>query len=230
MKALGYIRVSTEEQAREGVSLAAQEERVRAYASAKGWELVDIRRDDGHSAKDLRRPAIQLILSRLRAREFDVLIICKLDRLTRSVKDLGQLLDAFQKAKVALSAIDESLDTSTAAGKLLVNILGSVAQWEREANGERTRAALHHKRARLQAYSPTPYGFRRQGAQLLEQPAEQRAIGLMHELRSQGLSLRGICTRLQQKGISTRSGKPWHPYIVSRILANPLHKQWQKTG
>lgn len=223
LRAACYIRVSTEEQAREGVSLAVQEERLRAFVIAKGWDLVELFRDEGESAKNLNRPAIQQLLSRLRSRQFDVVIIYKLDRLTRSVKDLGHLLEVFQKAKVAVSSLEESIDTTTATGKLLVNILGSVAQWEREANAERTRSAIHYMRAQLQAYSPTPYGFRRAGDRLIALPAEQRAVALMRQLRAAGASLRAIARELSRKGIASRGGRPWHPDVIARILRNPLH-------
>lgn len=224
IRAAGYARVSTDEQAREGVSLPTQEERIRAFAAAKGWELVRLYRDEGLSAKSLNRPGVQALLSRLRAKEFDVVVICKLDRLTRSVKDLGTILEAFQKARVALSAIDESLDTSTAAGKLLVNILGSVAQWEREANGERTRHALHHMRERRETYSPTPYGFRREGNKIVIEVKEQRAVALMSRLRAKGLSLRSIARELSGRGILTRGERSWHPNVNAKILRNPLHR------
>lgn len=230
LRAACYIRVSTEEQAREGVSLAVQEERLRAFVIAKGWELVELFRDEGESAKNLNRPAIQQLLSRLRSRQFDVVIIYKLDRLTRSVKDLGHLLEVFQKAKVAVSSLEESIDTTTATGKLLVNILGSVAQWEREANAERTRSAIHHMRAHLQAYSPTPYGFRRTGDRLIASPAEQHVVALMRQLRAAGASLRAIARELSRRGITSRGGRPWHPDVIAKILRNPLHARGEAAG
>lgn len=230
LRAAGYIRVSTEEQAREGVSLAVQEERLRAFVIAKGWELAELFRDEGESAKNLNRPGIQQLFARLRSHQFDVVIIYKLDRLTRSVKDLGHLLETFQKAKVAVSSLEESIDTTTATGKLLVNILGSVAQWEREANAERTRSAIHHLRARLQAYSPTPYGFRRTGDRLIALPAEQRVVAVMRQLRGAGASLRAIGRELAHRGIRSRTGRPWHPDVIARILRNPIHASREAAG
>ena len=102
MKAIGYVRVSTEEQALTGVSLDAQEEKIRAYCVAKGWDLFGVIRDEGYSAKDLNRPGIQEIIMGCKKRDFEVVVIMKLDRLTRSVKDLGYLVeDVFQKNDVA---------------------------------------------------------------------------------------------------------------------------------
>ena len=126
-RAVGYVRVSTEEQAREGLSLAAQESRIKAYCEAKGWELVRVYRDEGYSGKDLRRPGIQALIRDLKADGIDVVVVLKLDRLTRSVRDLGALIeDLF--GGVALASVEESLDSSTANGRMVINLLGTVAE------------------------------------------------------------------------------------------------------
>jgi len=112
MKAIGYVRVSTEEQALTGVSLDSQEEKIKAYCIAKEWNLIRVVRDEGYSAKDLNRPGIQEIIEGCKKREFDVVVILKLDRLTRSVKDLGHLVeDVFQKNDVAFSSLQDNFDT-----------------------------------------------------------------------------------------------------------------------
>ena len=141
-RAMGYVRVSTDDQAREGVSLDVQEARIRAYCDAKGWQLVSIVRDEGKSAKDLKRPGLQELLTALPRwqRDFDALVVVKLDRLTRSVRDLGNLMDAFKRARVGFTSIQESVDTASASGELFFNLVASVSQWERRAIGERTQA------------------------------------------------------------------------------------------
>ena len=129
MRAVGYIRVSTDDQAQTGVSLEAQEHKVRAYCVAKDWELVQVVRDEGHSAKDLNRPGMMEIVKGARAREFDVVVVLKLDRLTRSVKDLGYLVeDVFERNGVAFSSLQDSFDTATANGRLVMNMLATIAQ------------------------------------------------------------------------------------------------------
>lgn len=124
---VGYVRVSTEEQAVGGVSLAAQEERVRAFAVATGRTLDSVIVDAGESAKSLRRPGMVSVLDGIRSCRIDTVIILKLDRLTRSVRDLADLLDLFECKKVALVSVSESLDTSTAGGRLMLNLLASVS-------------------------------------------------------------------------------------------------------
>lgn len=142
MRLIVYARVSTDGQAVEGVSLADQEARCRAYALAGGHEVVRVETDAGVSAKSLERPALARALSAVQRGEADAVIVTKLDRLTRSVRDLEELIES----GVQVVSLGETIDTTTAAGRMLVRLLGTVAQWEREAIGERTKAALAHLR------------------------------------------------------------------------------------
>ncbi len=167
MKTVSYIRVSTEEQSQRGVSLAAQREKIAAYANLYGLELVATIEDAGISGKSLDRPGLQKALAMLRRREADALVVMKLDRLTRSVRDLGALIEDHFDKRVALLSVGEQIDTRSAAGRLVLNILGSVAQWEREAIGERTATALRFKRDRREAYNHAPLGFDRVGRRLV---------------------------------------------------------------
>jgi DNA invertase Pin-like site-specific DNA recombinase len=177
VRATGYARVSTEKQADFGVSLDAQQEKIRAMAVVQGADLQEVIVDAGESAKSLARPGMERLLGLVETRATDCVIIAKLDRLTRSVKDLGELLERFQKRGIALVSVAESLNTDSASGRLVLNIMMSVSQWEREAIGERTRDALRHKRAKRQAYSPTPYGFERQGRRLQHPQSRRKQYG-----------------------------------------------------
>ena len=147
MIAVGYVRVSTERQADQGVSLEAQEAKVRAMATVQGVTLTEVIIDGGESAKSLKRPGLRRLLAMVETGKVQAVIVAKLDRMTRSVKDLCGLLELFEKRKVALVSVAESLDTGSAAGRLVITIMGAVSQWEREAIGERTRDALQHKRS-----------------------------------------------------------------------------------
>ena len=134
------------------------------------------------------------------------MIVHKLDRLTRSVRDLGDLLELFKRKGVSLVSISESLDTGSAAGRLVVNIMACVSQWEREAVGERTKAALQFKRSNRQVYSQVPYGFKRDGSALVELPEEQAVIALIRTLRQEGNSLREIAAVLNSQGTPAKKG------------------------
>jgi DNA invertase Pin-like site-specific DNA recombinase len=149
----------------------------------------------------------------------DALLVTKLDRLTRSVKDLGVLLERYFH-RYALMSVADQVDTSTAAGRLVLNVLMSVAQWEREAIGERTREALDHKRSKGEKLGgDVPYGYRANAAgTLVEEPDEQALLALVRRYRSEGLSLRAITAELDRLGHRTRKGTPFQVNQVVRML------------
>ena len=131
--------MSTGKQAEHGVSLEAQAQKIRAVAVVHDADLLDVIVDGCESAKSLQRPGMERLLAMVEARQVQAVIVAKLDRLTRSVKDLCELLERFERRSVALISVAESLDTSSAAGRLVINIMTAVSQWEREAIGERRR-------------------------------------------------------------------------------------------
>jgi Site-specific recombinases, DNA invertase Pin homologs len=159
MRAIGYIRVSTDKQADKGCSLDAQRERITAMCVVQQADLVDIVLDAGESAKDLKRPGVERVLALVNAGQVDTVIVAKLDRLTRSVRDLADLLELFQRRGVSLVSVAEALDTGSASGRLVLNLMTAVSQWEREAIEERTRDALAHKQADMQYVGNTSYGW-----------------------------------------------------------------------
>jgi site-specific DNA recombinase len=214
---IGYVRVSTDDQAENGVSLAAQEERLRAYAVATGRELDELVIDAGESAKTMNRPGLRRILAGVRDRSVGCVVILKLDRLTRSVRDLGEILELAARHDVALMSVSESLDTSSAAGRMVVNMLGVVAQWEREATAERTAFALAHKRRQRIVYGPTPFGYRRDGGQLIADPNLIATRDEAKAMLAAGASLRQIGAWL-----TSRVGGRWHPQTVKAMLGSRM--------
>jgi DNA invertase Pin-like site-specific DNA recombinase len=219
---LGYVRVSTEDQAEKGVSLDAQRDRIAAHASAMGRQLTEIITDAGISAKSLDRDGLRGILAAVRLKRVASITVLKLDRLTRSVRDLAELLNLFHRSDVALISVSESIDTSTAAGRLIVNMLGSVAQWEREAIGERTAIALAHKRKNRVAYAPTPFAFCRQGDKLVEDPERKVAFDLMRSMRANGATLWSIANELENRGVRPLRGNRWWPSSIASILSSRI--------
>jgi site-specific DNA recombinase len=223
MKTALYVRVSTEDQATNGVSLKAQEERLRAYCLAREWTVTEVYRDDGYSAKSLERPALRRLLDAANSKRFDAVLVFKLDRLTRSVRDLGTLLELLEKRRIALVSLTESLDASTAAGRLMMHLLGSVSQWEREAIGERTKLALHHKRQHGQVYGKEPYGFKRAGDELRPLERELRVVRRIYAMRRDRATLREIAEILNGDNIPTKTGKRWAAETIRYILRNALY-------
>lgn len=220
MKAIGYVRVSTDKQADRGVSLEAQIEKIRAMATVHDVELVDVIVDAGESAADLDRPGMARVLELVRTRAVDMVIVAKLDRLTRSVRDLAVLLEQFERRDVSLVSVAESLDTGSASGRLVLNIMVSVSQWEREAIGERTRDAMAHKKAKLEFVGNAPYGFRlaEDRKHVEPEPGEQAILQRIHRLRKGGKSLRKIAEQLNRQEIRTRQGSSWRHEYIARLL------------
>jgi DNA invertase Pin-like site-specific DNA recombinase len=222
MKAIGYARVSTDKQADRGVSLEAQTEKIRAMTVVHSAKLVDIIVEAGESAKTLNRPGMQRLLALVDSGDVNAVIVAKLDRLTRSVKDLCELLERFDRRGVALISVAESLDTSSAAGRLVLNIMTAVSQWEREAIGERTRDAMHHKRTNGERVGNIAYGYRLapDGIHIEPEPGEQATIATIGELRTEGRSLRRIAIDLNRRGWRTRRGSEWRLESVARVAGS----------
>jgi site-specific DNA recombinase len=220
-RAVAYVRVSTDKQADKGVSLEAQQAKVKAYAELYNLEIVETIIEAGVSAKTLERPGLQRALTLLRGRDADALLVVKLDRLTRSVRDLGELVDKhFAPGKAALLSVSEQIDTRSAAGRLVLNVLASVSQWEREAIGERTSVAMRHK-ADVGEYigGGAPYGFKVVGERVEQDPAEQLVIAAAKELRGGGLSLRRVAAELELRGYRSRKGTRFEAAQVARMLS-----------
>lgn len=217
---IGYVRVSSEKQREHGVSLEAQTEKIRAMAVVHGVELSEVIVDAAESAKSLDRPGMERLLSLVDAGKVEKIFIAKLDRITRSVKDLAELLERFNRRGVALVSVAESLDTASAAGRLVLNLLCSVSQWERENCGERTRTAMRYKKSIGERVGNIAYGFQlaSDGKHLEPNAAEQGVLKKILKMRKNGLTLREIATELNRKRITTRRGTAWHHVYVHGVL------------
>jgi site-specific DNA recombinase len=203
-RAIAYIRVSTNQQADQGHSLLAQQEKVNAYASLYDLEIVETVVETG-SAKNLNREGLQGALAQIKSGKADALIVVKLDRLTRSVVDLGYLVE---------------IDTRSASGRLVLNVLASVSQWEREAIGERTAVVKQSMKANgLYCGGIVPYGQMLVSGELVTNPNEQAIINRAKALRSEGHSLRKIATMFSNEGLKTRKDTDFSHVLVSRMAA-----------
>jgi len=219
MKAIGYVRVSTDEQAKSGLGLEAQIAKIKAYAELFDIELTEIIMDEGISGKTLDRAGLQKAIKMLKEKKAEGMVIAKLDRLTRYVPDLGTLVSTvFDKAE--LYSVSEQINTKNAAGRLVLNVLVSVAQWERETICERTKDALQAKKARGEKTGGNvPFGFNVINGKLIRNEEEQSIISEIKKLKESGLSLRKIAEALNGRGIATKNGKAWTAVQIQRIAA-----------
>jgi len=219
MKAIGYVRVSTDEQAKSGLGLEAQIAKIKAYAELFDIELTEIIADEGISGKTLERDGLKKAIKILKDKKAEGMVIAKLDRLTRNVADLGTLVSTvFDKAE--LYSVSEQINTKNAAGRLVLNVLVSVAQWERETICERTKDALQAKKARGEKTGGNvPFGFDEVNGKLVKNEEEQAIISEIKSLKNKGLSLRKIAEALNGRGIATKNGKAWTAVQIQRIAA-----------
>jgi len=226
MKAVGYIRVSTEEQAREGISLEAQEDKIKKYVDLHNLELVEVIRDEGKSGKDLNREGIQKIISWCREGKVNQLIVYKMDRLTRRTLDLLTLVEeVFKPNGIQFHSITERVDTSTAQGKFFLTITGAMAQMERDLISERTREALRYKISVGENVGSPPLGFLAEDKKLSGIEKELEVVEYIKSLKRKRLSLRQIANRLNEKGIPTKRGGKWYAGTVRYILLNARYKR-----
>jgi len=228
MTAIGYVRVSIEDQAKEGVSLDNQKAKIEAYCQLKDLELSEIVEDAGISAKNLKRPGVQKVLRMARKKQVDAIVVYKLDRIFRSTVDALETTKMFEKWGISFHSIEETLDTQSAMGRFFFTLTAALAEMERQIIGERTKAALAHKRAKREStggYAP-PYGYDLDETKhLVRNALEQRGIRLIRSLDERGSSLREICRELEVNGYRTKTGRvKWNPKTVSMILKRTSRK------
>jgi site-specific DNA recombinase len=224
-KAVAYVRVSTAEQAREGWSLGEQRKRLKAYCEARGWRLAKVYADAGVSGKGSTvRPEFDRMVSDVLADGVEVIVAMKLDRLGRSAKTLLDVYDKLERKGVAIVTIEDSIDTSTAQGRLFRTILAGVAEFEREMIVERTRTGVRAAMAAGKHVGRAPYGFKVVSGRLVASDVEQAVIRTMLGMRAKKASLRQIAKALNDKGVPCRKARgkdkaaPWYPATVARVL------------
>jgi len=226
---IGYARVSTTKQE---ISTEAQQERIEGNAKSKG-QRIDRMIVDRESGKDMNRDGLKELWTLVESGKVSTVVIWKLDRLTRSLSDLCDLIKLFKRKNTELVSLNESLDTSTANGRLMINLIGSISEWERETISERTSAALQHKKSKNERVGSLPYGFTGgknvrdeagrtiMAAILKPDPTEQIQLEHMKRLRAADHSYEQIAAWLTENGYKTRRGSAWrHQYVRNILLAN----------
>ncbi len=176
------------------------------------------------SGKNTKRPELQRLLSDAMEQKFDIVLAWRLDRISRSLRDLIRLLWTLREASVEFAAIDQQFDTSDPAGMLTMHVLGSFAQFERELIIERSKQG-HLRRLKRSDWScgVVPLGYRKENGSLIDIPAEARLVRRIFQLYLKLSSLRAVANRLNGEGVNTRKGKAWSGNTVGYILSNPVY-------
>ena len=218
--AIGYIRVSTEGQAQDGVSLDAQRAKIEAWALLNDYELVAVHVDAGISGKGMaNRPGLQSALAD--CRKGSALVVYSLSRLARSTKDTIEISERLTKTGADLVSLSEKIDTTSAAGKMVFRMLAVLAEFERDQISERTTTAMQFKKAKGELVGAVPYGYalHADGVNLIEYAAEQDVIQQAKELKASGLSLRKIAAELSSRGFNARNGQEFQSTQIMRMVA-----------
>jgi len=219
MKAYAYIRVSTEEQASEGVSLEAQKAKIAAWCDLNGYKLAEVFTDAGISGAKADRPGLAQALAAVG--KGNALVVYSLSRLSRSTRHMLELAERLEKAGADLVSISEKIDTTTAAGRMVFRMLAVLNEFERDQLAERTSAAMQHKKARGERVGAVPYGkaLAADGISLVDVPEEQAVVAEARKLHAAGLSLRKIASILAERGFMARNGKPFAATQIQRMVA-----------
>lgn len=222
-KAVVYVRVSTEEQALEGVSLNNQRERLHAYCASKGLEIVEVISDEGVSATKAldTRPGGKRLLDALKRRDVCHVVALKLDRLFRNAEDALRNTSAWERRSIALHLVDlggQSLDSGSAVGKMMLTMMAAFAEFERNLVSERTAAALTYKRKHNEVFNHVPFGFDRSGDILIPHEGEMVVVAKIRGWRDRGDTYRAIAGRLNAKGVSAKKGGIWYAASVRKVL------------
>lgn len=227
-RVVGYIRVSTEEQAQDGASLKMQADSIRAFAKSQGWELCKIYEDRGYSATNIQRPALQEFFEDIKESDYTSLLVYKIDRLTRRLKHLIDFVELLEKQGLAFTSVTESFNTHTANGRLVLNLLGTVAQWERDTIAERTRDTLKNIAQGGKHIGRPPVGFKAGKNGLTVDDEGLKTYKLIRELRGRGRntkSYRSIAELLNEMHKPTVGASPkWNASTVHYILHNQTLK------
>jgi DNA invertase Pin-like site-specific DNA recombinase len=226
-----YARVSTEDQAKEGFSLSAQIERLRSYCEARNWKIFKEYVDDGYSGRDIRRPAYQKMMEEID--NWDVLLVLKMDRIHRNSRNFMEMMDTLRKHNKEFVSMTESLDTSTAMGRFVVDIIQRIAQLESEQIGERVYYGMEQKaQTPIESLDPNrgiylgfghPFGYNYSDGKLKINKDEAVVVKKIYDLYTQGYTISRIVSYLNESKIPTKKGKKWAENTVAKILKNPLY-------
>jgi DNA invertase Pin-like site-specific DNA recombinase len=223
IRAAIYTRVSTEDQAKEGFSLDAQLEKLRSYCKARDWEIAGEYIDDGYSGRYVRRPAYNRMMEEIN--KWDAMLVIKMDRIHRNSKNFMMMMEYLKKEEKEFVSMTESLDTSTAMGRFVMDIIQRIAQLESEQIGERVYVGMEQKaktNGGVLGFN-IPYGYDYSNGKLTINLNESENVKNIFQNYLNGISMKKIAQELNLKCIPTKLNKVWGIQTVSLILKNPVY-------
>jgi site-specific DNA recombinase len=243
-----YIRVSTEEQAKQGVSLAAQEEALKNYASALGYEVFRIYRDEGKSGKDIKgRPEMRQMLADAEARKFQAIFIYKLDRFSRSLRDLIETIEKLKEWNVDFISLQDKIETTSASGKLMFHIISAFAEFERNVTGDRTKFSMDKRARDGNVVTRAPFGYKLENKKLVQAEDSYLVQEIFQDFLNQTISLTKLAkkydfsvnglkkilrnqTYLGKIKFDGQTHQGNHQPLISSTLFNHVQNKFEKLG
>ena len=234
MRAALYLRVSTEEQAAEGYSLDAQRMMLEDYCIAEGWDAVKVYEDDGYSGRNTKRPSYQRMMSEMD--QWDLIVVIKMDRIHRNSRNFMNMMEELDRHGKMFVSSSESLDTTNAMGRFVVDMIQRIAQLESEQIGERTQLGMREKAETLTPEGPgkktmgftPPFGYTLENGRLVSVPEEMEVVTDIFSSYSEGETMDAICYSLNRDRRLTRKGNPWNKYNLRNILHNPVYAGYMR--
>ncbi len=226
MKAVGYTCLNTLSQQPKNFTLAVQEKAIKKYVKAKGWELGPIYQEVISSGNAQDQPMLDKIIAESGEGKFDVLVVARLDRLTRNIRKLNTLISTVcMKNRAGLISIEEGLDTHTASGGLALKIIDIVTKWDTKRISDRTREIIARKRAKGERVGHAPFGFTYYKKKLIAVENELKTVSLITDQRDQGLSYHKIAKYLNERKITSKRGGIWYAETVKTVYQNAKSKR-----
>lgn len=226
MKVGIYIRVSTEEQVKEGYSISAQTKSLKAFCVSQGWDIGGMYIDEGVSAKDTNRPELERMINDIKTGELDCVLVYRLDRLTRSVYDLYKLLEVFERHDCSFKSATEVFDTTTSMGRMFITIVAALAQWERENTAERIRFGnLEKAKQGKYVHNQNLFGFKinKEDYRLEVIESEAKVVRKIFSLYQKGFGMNRIARYLNERHLFTSRGNNWSDNTISKVLRNETY-------
>lgn len=224
-----YLRASTVKQSEEGYSLEYQRDKLISYAEAKDWTVVHEYKDAGESGRTTKRPAFNRMVEDAKQKLFKAVLVYKLDRFSRSLQDLLNVINILQDYEVAVWSVTQSYDESTPEGRLMRNMLGSFAQFESEMIGARVKDGMARRAREGDWNTSPPYGYRmNHGLEVLEK--ERDVVMGIYRNYLDGDTMQTIADRLNKTNLKTKREGRWNPNTVRRILSNPIYTGFMRYG
>jgi site-specific DNA recombinase len=219
-----YCRVSTEEQATEGYSISAQLQTLRQYAHLYGWSIAEEYVDEGISGKDIKgRPAMQRMISDVEKEKFQAVLVWKISRLSRNMLDTLVLLDKFEEYDVKFISYSENFDTSSPIGKLVVQLMASIAEMERNTLSENVKLGMTQRAKEGSWNGGVVFGYDSIEKELIVNPKEAEIVELIFNLYADGKGLKAIANHLNKAGYRTKRSRHFSINGIATILDNPIY-------